>query len=170
MLVYSLNNLLSNLFSSLNKNAFISLDKLVFVSPDITKSVKPIIGLTTNSGLTLVCNSLIFGFLLYYAFSYLLSHLTFSKVESPSHFIFKLLLCAIALNSSEVLCSGVISFFSQITNIIIELGKQIFDFDISFIGLIGDAIPDDYFLSNSFNLFSFDRYFKSFHFVWFFKS
>lgn len=148
--------MLSNLLSSINDNVYEFLDKLVFVNADIIKSLSAIIGGNAHSGITLICNSLIYGFLLYYGISYLISHLTFSQIESPLQFIFKLLLCAIALNASEFLCSQLISMFSHISNMICELGNYMFGFDVSFSGLIQDIIPKEYFLSNSFSLFSFD--------------
>lgn len=161
LLVYALNNILSNLLSSINANIYDFLDKLVFVNADITKNLTNIIGTNNHSGIMLVCNSLIYGFLLYYACSYLLSHLTFAQVESPSQFIFKLLLCVFALNSSQSLCSGVIFICSQISNIIMELGNYLFGYNVSFAGLIGNVIPKEYFVSNSFSLFSFDGILKA---------
>lgn len=148
--------MLSNLLSSINDNVYEFLDKLVFITPDITKSLSPIIGTNNHFGITLICNSLVYGFLLYYGLSYLISHITFSQIETPLQFIFKLLLCTLALNASEFICSGLISIFSHASNIVCELGKYMFGFDVSFSGLIQDIIPKDYFLSNSFSLFSFD--------------
>lgn len=159
----------SNLLSSINDNIFEFLDELVFINADMTKSLTPIIGTNIYSGINLICNSLIYGFLLYYAISYLLSHLTFSQVESPFQFIFKLLLCAIALNASQLLCSALISACSHISTMICELGNFLFGYDVSFFALINDVIPKKYFLSNSFSLFSFDRITLIFHIFWFFK-
>lgn len=156
-LIYAINNMFSNLLSSINGNINNFLDKLVFIDDNITLGLTGIIGENGYSGIILICNSLVYGFLLYYAISYLLSHLTFNQVESPFQFIFKLLLCAFALNASHALCSGLIFICSNISNIICELGNSLFDFNVSFSGLIADVIPKDYFISNSFSLFSFDR-------------
>lgn len=160
----------SNLLSSINDNINSYLDSLVFINSDITKSLTYVIGTNSYSGINLICNSLIFGFLLYYAISYLLSHLTFTQVESPIQFVFKLLLCTFALNASQVLCSGLIFIFSHISDMLCELGNFLFDFDLSFSGLLDDVLPKEYFTSNSFSLFSFDRNTKSFYFFWLFKS
>ncbi len=160
-LTFSVNNILSNLLSSINDNVLEWLDKLVFIDTNITKTVIYVIGNNSYSGINLICNSLIYGFLIYYAISYLLSHLTFSQVERPFQFIFKLLLCAIALNSSEIICSSLIFIFSHISNMICELGNYLFNFDISFAGFIEDVLPNNYFASDSYSLFSFDGLIKT---------
>lgn len=151
----------SNLLSSINDNIYDSLDDLVFINSDITKSISKIIGQDFSSGMILICNSLIYGFLIYYAISYLLSHLTFTPVENPVQFIFKLLLCAFALNASEYICSGIIFICSYISDMICEIGNFIFRFDVSFAYFLDEILPSKYFTSNSFSLFSFDGIIKS---------
>lgn len=151
----------SNLFSSINENIQKYLDDLVFINPSITKNLIQLIGATPHTGITLLCNSLVYGFLLYYAISYFLSHITYSQVEKPFQFIFKLLLCTIALNFSEYLCSSVISFFSTISEIILGICPSLGNFDVSFNNLLRNVIPIDYFSTNSFNLFNFDGILKS---------
>ena len=155
-LVYALNNMFSNLLSSVNENLYAWLDDLVFINTSITKNLIHIIGGSAFSGIKLLCNALIYGFILYYAISYLLSHITFSQIERPFQFIFKLLLCTIAFNASEYICSGLISICSTITDIVRDLGNFSFNIDISFASLVEDVLPSEYFTSNSFSLFSFD--------------
>jgi len=153
--------MISNLLSSINQNIQKYLDDLIFVNEGITKNIIPIIGATPFSGINLICNSLIYGFLLYYAISYLLSHITYTQIEKPFQFIFKLLLCAIALNFSEYLCSAVISLFSTISDIILDLYVLEVIPGISFSTFLDKVIPADYFTTNSFNLFNFDGILKS---------
>ncbi len=148
----------SNLLYSINSNIDELLDQLVFIDSDITKTITHVMG---PKGINLICNALIYGIILYYSISYLLSHLTYSHVERPSQFIFKLLLCSIAFNLSEYLCSALISLCSTISSTICEMGKYFFDFDVSFSGLIHDVFSPDYFTTNSFSLFSFDGLVKS---------
>ena len=160
-LVSSLNNMLSNLLSSVNENMHEVLDNLVFINSDILEDIGIVLGENSINGITLICSSLIYGFLLYYALSLLLSYLTFSQIERPAQFIFKLLLCAIALNFSKVLCSIPIFICSTISKSICEIGSDMFDYNISFSGLVEDVFPQDYFTTNSFSLFSFDGLIKS---------
>lgn len=152
--------MLANLLSSINTNVTEFLDRLIFINSDVTLNLINVLGKNSYSGINLICNSLIYGFLLYYAFSYLLSHLTFAQIESPHQFIFKLILCVFALNASLVLCSGLIFIFSYVSNMIRELGNYLLGVDVSFTGLISNVIPKDYFISNSFSLFSFDGILK----------
>ncbi len=153
--------MLANLLSSINTNVTEFLDRLIFINSDVTLNLINVLGKNSYSGINLICNSLIYGFLLYYAFSYLLSHLTFAQIESPHQFIFKLILCVFALNASLVLCSGLIFIFSYVSNMIRELGNYLLGVDVSFTGLISNVIPKDYFISNSFSLFSFDGILKA---------
>ena len=153
--------MLANLLSSINTNVTEFLDRLIFINSDVTLNLINVLGKNSYSGINLICNSLIYGFLLYYAFSYLLSHLTFAQIESPHQFIFKLILCVFALNASLVLCSGLIFIFSYVSNMIRELGNYLLGVDVSFTGLISDVIPKDYFISNSFSLFNFDGILKA---------
>lgn len=159
----------SNLLSSINNNITNYFDKLVFIDSNITSNLTNVIGINSYSGINLICNSLIYGFLIYYAISYLLSHLTFSHVESPLQFIFKLLLCTFALNGSQYICSGLIFLTSHISNMICELGNYLFGTNISFSTLISNVLPQEYFFSSSFILFSFDRNIKIFNNFWIFK-
>ena len=151
LLIYIINNIFSNLFSSINSNITNFLDKLVFVTPDITSDLMQIIG--TNS----------------HSFSYLLSHLTFSQVERPTQFIFKLLLCVIALNASYFLCSFLILICSYTSSMIQDIGNYYFNYEISFSSFLSNIIPAEYFSSNSFNLFSFDRNSQKLNILWIFK-
>lgn len=155
----------SNLLSSISINVVDFLDKLIFIQPDIVDDLEPIIGANVFSGINLICNSLIYGFLLYYAISYLLSHITFSQVEKPFQFVFKLFLCSFALNLSITLCSSLIYICSYISDMICSLGSQLLNSDISFAGFVNNILSKDYFLFNSFNLFSFDRYAKSYYII-----
>ena len=157
-LVYTINNMFSNLLSSVNENIEDVLDDLVFINSNISKTISPVIGI---KGISVICNALIYGFLLYYAIFYLLSHITFSHVERPMQFLFKLLLCSIALNMSEYLCTALISLCSTISTLICQLGQHFFAFDISFSGLMLNVFSPDYFTTNSFNIFSFDGLIKS---------
>ena len=149
-LIATLNTVFSNLLSSIYNAISSILDDLAFVDSSITSDLNPIIGDNLGSGILLICNSLIYGFLIYYAISYLLSHLTFTQVEHPAQFLFKLLLCSLAVNGSLAFCSFLIQITSTISSSINMIGESIFHTEISFICLI-DAL----------NLFSFDGLLKS---------
>ena len=160
-LVSSINNMISNLLSSVTENIQEVLDNLVFIDSSILDDLDVVLGESAFSGINLICNSLIYGFLLYYAISLLLSYITFSQTERPIQFIFRLILCTLALNFSRILCSIPIFICSTISKTICEMGSDMFNYNISFSGLVEDIYPKDYFTTNSFSLFSFDGLVKS---------
>lgn len=162
-LLDSINNIFSSLISSINSNIYTILDDMLFIDGNImTKSkLGAILGTSPTTGIIYICNSLVYGFILYYALSLLLSHLTFSQVQRPSSFIFKLLLCVIALNSCWVICYSAIFVNSCITSLILRVGKNLFETPVSFTVLL-EKLNSTLYVDETFNLFTFDGIVKSF--------
>lgn len=162
-LLDSINSIFSSLISSINSNIYTILDDLLFIRPSIIDDSKfgVLLGNSPTSGVISVCNSLVYGFVLYYALSLLLSHLTFTQVQRPSSFIFKLILCVIAFNSCWSICYSAIYVNSCITNLIKNVGKNLFDTQISFTLLL-ENLNSTLYQNTSFNLFTFDGFVKSF--------
>ena len=76
----AINNIFSSLSASIDTKIYAVLDDLVFLNTDIfNDSVHNILG-SNSSGIILICNSLVSGFLIYYAISLLFSYLTFSML------------------------------------------------------------------------------------------
>ena len=159
----SINDLLKNLFSSIDNSLFSLLDSLCFVDTSILTNsyFKKILGTSSTEGILLVCNSLVFGFILYYAISFLFSHLTYSKIDSPKQFVFKCILFITLMNSSLWICEQIINFVSLITTIIQHLGSSLFGTQISFSNFI-DNINKSVYFSGDLNVFSFNGIVKSF--------
>ena len=130
----AINNIFSSLSSSIDTRLYSLLDDLVFINTDIFSdhTIYNIFGSNNSDGIIIICNSLVSGFLIYYAISLLLSYLTLSQVQRPSQFIFKLILCLIALNSSQLICYGLIFITSSISLAIRNLGENLFNITISF--------------------------------------
>lgn len=120
-----------------------------------------ILGADNNPGLIYICNSLIYGFMLYYGFSFLLSHLTFSQVQRPSSFIFKIFLCAIAVNSCRLICYATIFTNSAISTAIRLVGENLFNTQISFSKLI-ENLNTTIYMEEAFNLWTFKGLIKAF--------
>ena len=118
-------------------------------------------GSESKLGLIYICNSLIYGFMLYYGFSLLLSHLTFSEVQKPSSFIFKLLLCVIAVNSCRLICYVTVFANFAITNSIRFVGEELLNTSISFTALI-ENLNTTIYAEEAFNLFTFRGLIKAF--------
>ena len=83
-----------NLFASIDNNLYSLLDEITFINSDIIKdqTFEKIFGTSTSNGILIIANSLLLGFIIYYSIRYLMSHLTFNKVENPFSFIIKLII------------------------------------------------------------------------------
>ena len=119
-------------------------------------------GTSSSSGLLLICNSLILGFILYYAINYLISHLTYSKIDSPKQFIFKAIIFIAIMNSSLWICEQIINIISLINLAIHNIGDSLFHSTIDFSHFIDNINKSLYISGNNFNIFSFDGIIKSF--------
>ena len=94
IIIETINTIFETLFSSIDNNLYAILDDITFIGSDILNDTnfEKIFGTSTSNGILLIANALLLGFLLYYAFFYLLSHLTYNKIESPSKFIIKMII------------------------------------------------------------------------------
>lgn len=162
-LLDSINSIFSSLISSINSNIYTILDDLLFINTGIfdDSSLSNLLGFSPTSGIISICNSLISGFVLYYALSLLLSHLTFAQVQRPSSFIFKILLCVIAINSCWIICYSAIFVNSCITSLIKNVGGNLFNTEICFTTLI-ENLNSNLYTNSTFNLFTFDGLIKAF--------
>ena len=159
----SLNELFSKLFSSIDNSIYSLLDEITFITPDLLENEAfiKILGSSSTNGILLICNSLVFGFLLYYAINYLISHLTYSKIDSPKQFIFKSIIFIAVMNSSLWICEQIINIISIITDGLSYISVSLFNSDLGFSSFI-DNLNQTLYLSGDFNLFSFDGIVKSF--------
>ena len=160
----SLNELFSGLFSSIDNNIYSLLDSLTFVDTSILKepAIQKLLGENISDGMLLVCNSLVLGFIIYYSANFLFSHLTYSRSESPTRFIFKTIIFVALMNSSLWICSQIINIISIVTELIKSLGENAFGYEISFSCLIDHINSSAYLSDSGFSLFSFDGIIKSF--------
>ncbi|MDO5555942.1 MAG: hypothetical protein Q4G09_04745 [Clostridia bacterium] len=152
----TINNLFSNLFSSVDNSLYSVLDDLLFISSDIFNDsyLGKILGTSSSNGLILICNSLLIGLTLYYLCTLMLSYFTFSQVQRPSQFIFKLFLCAIAINFSEFLVEKIVILFSNISLSIREVGELVFNKSICLSTFIQETNSTIYIEETGFNMFS----------------
>ena len=124
--------------------------------------MQKIFGTSSYEGILLISNSLVLGFIIYYAITYLLSHLTYSKVDSPKQFIFKCIIFIAIMNSSLWICEEIINLISLITISISDICHNIFSFNISFSTFIDNINKNIYLSDTSFSILSFDGIIKSF--------
>ena len=159
MISNSINEMISNIFSSIDNSIYQTLDKFTFIDSDILNdnfSTK-IFGVNGEQGILLIANSLILGYLIYYAFKLLFSHLGLTQVEKPFVFLFKLILCSILMNSSIFICEEIIYLISLLSTSIRDLGETVFNAQIGFSSLILKLNSILIFSNNSqTNIFSLD--------------
>ena len=160
----TINTIFSNLFSSIDNELYGIIDDIIFIDKNIItdKHFENIIGSNASNGILLICNALIIGFILYYAISYLFSHLTFSENIRPTAFIFRTIVFSILLNFSPFICETLIELVSNISLAIRNVGETLFDTEICFSSLIQEINSIITIDTTDFNLFSLNGLLKSF--------
>ena len=138
IIIETINTILQNLFSSIDNNLYEILDDIIFINPDIISDsfFEKILGTNSHNGIILICNSLLFGFILYYSIKYLFSHFNYNQIEKPSQFIFKIIIFGICINFSYFFIKEILSFTSNITLAIRGIGEDLFNKNICFSELI----------------------------------
>lgn len=163
-IIDTINSIFNNLFSSIDNNLYSILDKLLFINEDILKEsfLQNLLGNSFSKSLLIIANCLLFGFSLYYCFKLLFSHFSYIEIEKPYQFIFKLLIFGICINFSYFICEKILSINYLISSSICEVGKNIFNIDISFSNLLLELNSIISIEQSSFNIFSIDGLIKSF--------
>lgn len=162
-IIDTINTIFETLFASIDNNLYSVLDQITFISSDILndKNFEKLFGTSTSNGILLIANSLLLGFILYYAFKYLMSHITYHRVDSPFSFIMKVVLFGICMNFSFFIIEMILDLNSYISLAIRELGKNLFDKEICFSELINTINTNIAVDANSLNIFSVDGLIKS---------
>ena len=162
-IINTINSIFEMLFSSIDNNLYSVLDKITFINSDIItdKNFENIFGTSTSNGILLIANSLLLGFILYYAFKYLMSHITYQRVDSPFSFIIKIILFGICMNFSFFIVQLILDLNSNISLDIRSLGKNLFNSEISFSQLINTINTHISVDTSSLNIFSVDGLIKS---------
>ena len=163
IIIDTINTIFENLFSSIDNTLYSLLDELTFINSDILtdKYFQEILGTSTSSGILLIANTLLFGFLLYYAINYFLSHITFDRIDKPSSFFIKMVLYAICMNSSFFIVELFIDFMSNISLVIRSIGEDLFNESICFSSLITNINTNIAIDTSSLNIFTIDGLIKS---------
>lgn len=162
VVIDTINTIFRTLFTSIDTNLFKVLDDLTFVNANILedKYFGKILGTSASNGILLIANSLMIGFIIYFAAKYLSSNLTFSRIENPMQFVFKLIIFGIAMNSSYFIISQILNLNSNITEAIKSIGEDLFRTNISFSNLI-TAINENLKIGDeNLNIFSVDGLIK----------
>ena len=139
-IIDTINTIFQNLFSSIDNSLYEILDDLVFINEDILndKYFDKLFGTSTANGILLIANSLLIGFLIYFAAKFLLSSFTYNKIEHPSQFIFKCIIFGICMNSSFFIVEQILKLNSNVCELIRGVGEDLFGKNICFSELINE--------------------------------
>lgn len=162
IIIETINTILQNLFSSIDNNLYEILDDIIFINPDIISDsfFEKILGTNSHNGIILICNSLLFGFILYYSIKYLFSHFNYNQIEKTSQFIFKIIIFGICINFSYFFIKEILSFTSNITLAIRGIGEDLFNKNICFSELILEINKSIGISFSSLDVFSLDGIIK----------
>ena len=161
-IIDTINTIFETLLSSIDNNLYDVLDKLTFIDSNILhdKNFESIFGTSTTNGILLIANSFLLAIILYFSIRYLLSHFTYSQIESPHSFIIKLIICGLCMNCSYFLLEYFINIISYVSLAICEIGENLFNTSISFSELINTINQNISIDTNSLNIFSLDGLIK----------
>lgn len=162
-IINTINSIFEMLFSSIDNNLYSVLDKITFINSDILtdKNFENIFGTSTSNGILLIANSLLLGLILYYGFKYLMSHITYQRIDSPFSFIIKIIIFGICMNFSFFILQFLLDLNSNISLAIRSLGKNLFGSELSFSELINKINTNISIDTSSLNIFSVDGLIKS---------
>ena len=161
-IINTINTIFDKMFSSIDKNLYEVLDDLTFISSDILndKRFGKILGTSSINGILLIANALIIGFLIYFGARYLFSNFTYSRIENPMQFIFKIIIFTILMNFSYFIVQQVLDINNSICGAIRSLGEDLFKQKICFGNLIVSINRNLEIDKGNFNIFSIDGLIK----------
>ena len=162
VVINTINTIFRDLFKSIDANLFKILDDLTFINSNILhdKYFEKIFGSSATNGILLIANSLLIGYILYYSVKYLSSSFTFSRVENPIQFIFKLIIFGIAMNSSYFILQQILDINFNICGAIKSIGEDLFRQNIGFSNLIESINSNLKIAEDNLNIFSVDGIIK----------
>ena len=160
----TINSIFSDLFSSIDNSLYSILDDITFIKSDIITDsyFQNLFGTSSTNGVLLISNSLLIGFILYYAVNLLFSHYSYSEIQKPSQYIFRVIIFVILMNFSYFICELIINLNSYITLAIRQIGESVFGKEICFNSLIKELNKIIVIEGDNFNIFSLDGIIKGF--------
>ena len=159
----TINELIQNLFSSIDNNIYSYIDEIIFLTPSsISNNNFEDLFTTSSNSILVIANALILAYLLYYCVKLFLSYYSGTQVQRPYQFIFKLILCAIIMNSSYFICEQLINITDLITQALQEIGSDFTSKTISFKTLVTELNSVISISGTSLDIFSLTGIIKSF--------
>lgn len=159
----TINELIQNLFSSIDNNIYSYIDEIIFLTPSsISNNNFEDLFTTSSNSILVIANALILAYLLYYCVKLFLAYYSGTQVQRPYQFIFKLILCVIIMNSSYFICEQLINITDLITQALQEIGSDFTSKTISFKTLVTELNSVISISGTSLDIFSLTGIIKSF--------
>ena len=157
-IIQTINTIFEKLFSSIDNNLYSVLDEMTFVGPNILqdKNFEKIFGTSASNGILLIVNSLLLAIILYFAIKLFLSNITYSQVEKPYQFLFRLIICGICMNFSFFIIELFLGINENFTLAIRQLGENLFGKQVCFSELISSINSSIAIDTSSIDIFSLD--------------
>ena len=158
----TINEMFYKIFASIDNTLYSVLDDFTFIDSDILNDSYfiNIFGLSSGQGFLLIANALILGYLIYYSFKLLLSHLGITQVERPGKFVLKIIFYSICMNFSLFICDEIIYIVSLISSSIRQVGENLFHNKICFSTIIKE-LNSVISINESLDIFSLDGIIKT---------
>ena len=133
-IISAITELFSKLFSSIDNSLYSALDNISFIDNKIINSsyFEKLLGTNSASGILVIANALLIGFILFFAARYFLSNLSIGQVEHPYKFILKIIIVGICMNCSFFICEQIINLNNFFSTAIRDVGSNFLDTEISF--------------------------------------
>lgn len=162
-IIQTINTIFEKLFSSIDNTLYSILDDVTFIGPDILhdKNFENIFGTSVSNGILLIANSLLIAIILYFSIRFFLSNITYTQIESPYQFIFKLIIFGICMNFSFFIIETFLSINENISLAIRSVGENLFNKNICFSELISSINTSIFIDTSSIDIFSLDGLIKS---------
>lgn len=137
-IISTITQIFKSLFTSIDDNIYSALDNISFIDTSIMHSpyLEKILGTNSSTSILLIANSLLIGFVIYFAIKLLLSNYSIGRPQNPYKFVIKIIIVGLFMNSSFFLCEQLININSILSSTIRSIGSQFLGVDICFSKLI----------------------------------
>ena len=130
----NLNSISEKLFKSIENEVYKILDNIVYISEDILKKepLKNIFFENEINGIIIIAISLILFYIIYYILNQLITLYNGKDIENIYHFVLKIIIVSILVNSSFFICEQILNFFYLLTEAVGNFGEEISGYEITF--------------------------------------
>lgn len=89
----TISSIFSSIFSSIDSSVYSALDSISFIDKSLLTSpyFEKIFGISSSSGILVIANSLLIGFILYYTVKHLLANFSIGHSQNPYQFFIKII-------------------------------------------------------------------------------